>query len=94
MVQARLVTVFLLHRYDTAPASLHRRHHTAANFPASAFLLLATPCADKKKSPTSAWRIKSQELGGQFLNGCTGLLFMLPVDEPINLVEPNECEGE
>ena len=39
--------------------------------------------------------IKSQELGGQFLNGCTGLLFMLPVDEPINLCfEPSEWEGE
>lgn len=29
--------------------------------------------------------IRSRELGGQFLNGCTGLYFMLPVDEPINL---------
>ena len=39
--------------------------------------------------------IKSQELGGQFLNGCTGLLFMLPVDEPINLCfEPTEWEDE
>ncbi|MBP3228206.1 MAG: hypothetical protein J6M53_05405 [Bacteroidaceae bacterium] len=29
--------------------------------------------------------IRSRELGGQFLNGCTGLYFMLAIDEPIDL---------
>ena len=29
--------------------------------------------------------IRSRELGGQFLNGCTGLYFMLAIDEPVDL---------
>lgn len=30
--------------------------------------------------------IRSNELGGMFLNGCTGLYFMLSMDEPTDLV--------
>ena len=29
--------------------------------------------------------IRSRELGGQFLNGCTGLYFLLALDEPTDL---------
>ena len=29
--------------------------------------------------------IRSRELGGQFLNGCTGLYFMVALDEPTDL---------
>ena len=30
--------------------------------------------------------VRSNELGGTFLNGCTGLYFMVPMDEPVELV--------
>lgn len=30
--------------------------------------------------------IRSNELGGTFLNGCTGLYFMISMDEPVELV--------
>ena len=29
--------------------------------------------------------IRSRELGGQFINGCTGLYFLLALDEPTDL---------
>lgn len=29
--------------------------------------------------------VRSQELGGTFLNGCTGLYFMLTMDEPTDV---------
>lgn len=29
--------------------------------------------------------IRSNELGGQFLNGCTGLYFMLTMERPVDL---------
>lgn len=35
--------------------------------------------------------VRSRELGGQFLNGCTGLYFTISIDEPIDL-RFNEAE--
>lgn len=34
--------------------------------------------------------IRSNELGGTFLNGCTGLYFMVSMDEPVELVYNGE----
>ena len=94
----RLVTVFLLHRYDTRS----RASYTAALDTCRelfrqvhSYLLRDSVLQQAEITYLGVGEIKSQELGGQFLNGCTGLLFMLPVDEPINLCfEPSEWEGE
>lgn len=37
--------------------------------------------------------VRSQEIGGEFLNGCTGLYFMLTMDEPTD-ISFNENEWE
>ena len=90
--------MFLLHRYDTRS----RASYTAALDTCRelfrqvhSYLLRDSVRSQEEITYLGVGEIKSQELGGQFLNGCTGLLFMLPVDEPIDLsFEPSEWEGE
>ena len=84
----RVFTVFLLTRYDTRKEEdyssklslcreLFRQLHS--RFIQDEARLQSDLCY------LAVDEIRSRELGGQFLNGCTGLYFMLALDEPIDL---------
>ena len=83
-----MFTVFLLARYDTrskddyrAKLSLCRElfRQMHSRFIVDASWLQSDLCY------LAVDEIRSRELGGQFLNGCTGLYFMLAIDEPTDL---------
>ena len=94
----RLVTVFLLHRYDTRS----RASYTAALDTCRqlfrqvhSYLLRDSVLQQAEITYLGVGEIKSQELGGQFIKRCNSLNFMIQVDEPINLCfEPSEWEDE
>lgn len=84
----RVFTVFLLARYDTrskddyrAKLSLCRElfRQMHSRFIMDEARLQSDLCY------LAVDEIRSRELGGQFLNGCTGLYFMLAIDEPTDL---------
>jgi hypothetical protein len=87
-MKTRVFTVFILHRYRfddmddyeramgvcrEVQRQLHSRMlHDAAQYSDDLMQL-------------SLRDIRSRELGGHFLNGCTGLYFMVSMDEPTEL---------
>ncbi|MBR4553870.1 MAG: hypothetical protein IKO20_09185 [Bacteroidaceae bacterium] len=84
----RVFTVFILHRYNTRSQDdyrekigvcreLFRQLHSR--------FILDEHDLQNDLAYLNVGDIRSRELGGQFLNGCTGLYFMLTVDEPIDL---------
>lgn len=84
----RVFTVFILARYDvrrmadyaarmTLCRELFRQFHSR--------FLIDEARLQSELTYLGVADIRSRELGGQFLSGCTGLYFMLAVDEPIDL---------
>ena len=84
----RVFTVFILHRYNTRSTAdyrdklslcreLFRQLHSR--------FLVDESALQNELAYLNVEDIRSRELGGQFLNGSTGLYFMLAIDEPIDL---------
>lgn len=84
----RVFTVFILARYDQRRADdyqakmvlcreLFRQMHTR--------FILDEARLQSELCYLAVDDIRSRELGGQFINGCTGLYFMLAIDEPTDL---------
>ena len=84
----RVFTVFILCRYNTRSQEdyreklgvcreLFRQLHSR--------FLIDEHDLQNELAYLDVENIRSRELGGQFLNGCTGLYFMLAIDEPIDL---------
>jgi len=89
----RTFTVFLLHRYEFGNMSdrekalsicreLYRQIHSR--------LLVDKERFDNNLIYMNTENVFSRELGQYFLNGCTGLYFMLDVSEPLELVYNKE----
>lgn len=84
----RTFTVFLLKRHDTRSMESYR---AALDEVRELFRQLHTRFLRDEAALSNDLAylrcddIRSRELGGQFLNGCTGLYFMLNIDEPIDL---------
>lgn len=84
----RLVTVFILARFtfgdmDSYTQAMDTCRELFRQFK-SKFIHDATDFS-KKMIHLRADEIRSSELGGHFLNGATGLYFMIAYDEPENL---------
>lgn len=85
----RTFTVFLLHRYslrdETARMSAMSICRKLFNQIMSRLIVDAD---DMKKDMIflHTGNVMSRELGQYFLNGCTGLYFMIDVSEPVNLI--------
>jgi len=84
----RVFTVFILCRYNTRSQEdfreklgvcreLFRQLHSR--------FIVDESALQNELAYLDVQNIRSRELGGQFLNGCTGLYFMLAIDEPIDL---------
>lgn len=84
----RVFTVFILCRYNTRSQDdyrdkigvcreLFRQMHSR--------FLIDEHDLQNELAYLDVENIRSRELGGQFLNSCTGLYFMLSIDEPIDL---------
>lgn len=87
-MKTRVFTVFVLHRYkfgdmddyERAMAvcrEVQRQLHSRMLYDASQY--------QDDLMQLSLRDIRSRELGGTFLNGCTGLYFMVSMDEPTEL---------
>lgn len=85
----RTITVFLLHRYEFGNMSdreqalavcreIFRQIHSR--------LLVDKERFDNCLIYMNTENIYSRELGQYFINGCTGLYFMVDVSEPLNLM--------
>ena len=84
----RVFTVFLLSRYNVRDTEdyhtkmilcreLFRQFHSR--------LIVDEHRLQSELTYMAVDEIRSRELGGQFLNGCTGLYFMVALDEPTDL---------
>lgn len=84
----RVFTVFVLARYDTRREDdyrdrlalcreLFRQMHSR--------FLVDEARLQSELCYLAVDEIRSRELGGQFINGCTGLYFLLALDEPTDL---------
>lgn len=84
----RVFTVFILHRFDTRSTEDYREKLSLCR---ELFRQLHSRFVRDEQSLhnelayLNVGDIRSRELGGQFLNGCTGLYFMLSMDEPADL---------
>ena len=84
----RVFTVFLLSRYNVRDTE---DYHTKMNLCRELFRQFHSRFIVDEHRVQSALtymavdEIRSRELGGQFLNGCTGLYFMVALDEPTDL---------
>ena len=84
----RTFTAFILRRYDTRSMTAYREAIDEAR---ELFRQLHSRFIRDEADIQNELAylrtddVRSRELGGQFLNGCTGLYFMLNIDEPIDL---------
>ena len=84
----RVFTVFLLSRYNVRDTE---DYHTKMNLCRELFrqfhsrFIVDEHCLQSELTNMAVDEIRSRELGGQFLNGCTGLYFMVALDEPTDL---------
>ena len=84
----RVFTVFLLSRYNVRDTE---DYHTKMNLCRELFRQFHSRCiVDEHRLQSELTymavdEIRCRELGGQFLNGCTGLYFMVALDEPTDL---------
>ena len=84
----RVFTVFLLSRYNVRDTE---DYHTKMNLCRELFrqfhsrFIVDEHCLQSELTYMAVDEIRSRELGGQFLNGCTGLYFMVALDEPTDL---------
>lgn len=94
--QKRTFTVFLLHRYDMKREQdrimvLHRCRELFRQL--CTRLLIDSDDLENEMVYLHTENILSRELGQYFLNGCTGLYFMIDVSEPVDLTY-NESEWQ
>jgi len=92
----RTFTVFLLHRYDMKREQdrimvLHRCRELFRQL--CTRLLIDADDLENEMVYLHTENILSRELGQYFLNGCTGLYFMIDVSEPVDLTY-NEAEWQ
>ena len=84
----RAFTVFLLSRYNVRDTE---DYHTKMNLCRELFrqyhsrFIVDEHRLQSELTYMAVDEIRSRELGGQFLNGCTGLYFMVALDEPTDL---------
>lgn len=84
----RTFTAFVLKRYDTRSMDAYR---TALDEARELFRQLHSRFIRDEADLQNELaylrtdEVRSRELGGQFLNGCAGLYFMINIDEPIDL---------
>ena len=84
----RVFTVFLLSRYNVRDTE---DYHTKMNLCRELFrqfhsrFIVDEHRLQSELTDMAVDEIRSRELGGQFLNGCTGLYFMVALDEPTDL---------
>ena len=84
----RVFTVFLLSRYNVRDTEDYR---TKMNLCRELFrqfhsrFIVDEHRLQSELTYMAVDEIRSRELGGQFLNGCTGLYFMVALDEPTDL---------
>ena len=84
----RVFTVFLLSRYNVRDTE---DYHTKMNLCRELFrqfhsrFIVDEHRLQSELTYIAVDEIRSRELGGQFLNGCTGLYFMVALDEPTDL---------
>ena len=84
----RVFTVFILSRYNTRSMNDYREKVTLCRElfrQLHSRFILDEHDLQNDLAYLNVGDIRSRELGGQFLNGCTGLYFTLAVDEPIDL---------
>ena len=87
-MKRRIFTVFILHRFkpgymEDYEEKMELCRELFRQFQ-SRMLRDALKFQDEM-SQLNLQDIRSRELGGLFLNGCTGLYFMVSMDEPVNL---------
>ena len=93
----RTFTIFLLHRHEfgneadrLAKLAICRQLFSQI----SARMLLDSRKLKSDLTYLGIDNILCRELGKYFLNGCTGLYFMIDVEEPVDLVyDPEEWDG-
>ena len=84
----RVFTVFLLSRYNVRDTE---DYHTKMTLCRELFrqfhsrFIVDEHRLQSELTYMAVDEIRSRELGGQFLNGCTGLYFMVALDEPTDL---------
>lgn len=84
----RVFTVFLLSRYHVRDTE---DYHTKMNLCRELFrqfhsrFIVDEHRLQSELTYMAVDEIRCRELGGQFLNGCTGLYFMVALDEPTDL---------
>ena len=84
----RVFTVFLLSRYNVRDTE---DYHTKMNLCRELFrqfhsrFIVDEQRLQSELTYMAVDEIRCRELGGQFLNGCTGLYFMVALDEPTDL---------
>ena len=84
----RVFTVFILHRFNPR---MQRTYHEAMDLCRELFrqfhsgFIQDEGVLQSQLSYLGVEEVRSRELGGQFLNGCTGLYFTISIDEPTDL---------
>lgn len=87
-MKRRLITVFILSRFTFGDPKSYAAALTLCRELYRQFLSRLLHEADDWTNEhlfLNLTDIRSQELGGTFLNGCTGLYFMLTMDEPTDI---------
>ena len=90
----RVATVFILSRYELGNAASYAAAITECralmNQLLSGMLHDAERIANATEASLRLDEVRSNELGGTFLDGCTGLYFMVGVDEPLDIAYHDE----
>ncbi len=90
----RVLTCFVLSRYELGNGDDYQRAlhecRTLYKMMLSRMLHDAPAIADRTEASIRLDDVRSNELGGTFLDGATGLYFVLGVDEPVELVYNDE----
>lgn len=85
----RVATVFILSRYELGNAASYaaaiNECRALMNQLLSGMLHDAERIANDTEASLRLDEVRSNELGGTFIDGCTGLYFMLGVDEPLDI---------
>ena len=84
----RTFTVFIMHRYKFRDEAERIKVLDLCRRLATQVISHMLKDADDAANEHYCWRLErimSRELGRYFLNGCTGLYFMVDMDEPVDL---------
>lgn len=95
-VTRRLFQVWVLHRFSFGDPASYTKALTLCREVYRQFLthlIHDVPALGENLTYLNVADVRTRELGGTFLNGCTGLTFMITLDEPTTLVyNPAEWE--